>query len=159
MAPSIFPIIEPHGAGLNHDGAIKKDGKRLSTADCRGRIPSIQASRLRTMIQECWREPTKILATAAADDSLTARLVEQAGFPVIFLGGFAVASSFGLPDTVCLAPRHHIYVYRERERQRGTCHVNAEGQRHVTGLYRLPRNGHADPGRLTFRVHPNHCGR
>jgi hypothetical protein len=67
---------------------------------CRGRIPSIQASRLRAMALEAFHDKEKILATACADDALTARLVEEAGFPCIFLGGYMVSSSLGLPDTV-----------------------------------------------------------
>lgn len=40
-----------------------------------------------------------IIRSLAAHDVLTARIIEQAGLPLLFLGGFgASASSFGLPD-------------------------------------------------------------
>jgi methylisocitrate lyase len=71
--------------------------------NCRGRIPSLQASRLRTLALEAHNDPRKIAATCSSDDGLTARLVEEAGFPFIFLGGYMVSSSFGLPDTACCA--------------------------------------------------------
>ena len=66
----------------------------------RGRIPSIEASQLRAMLLEAHISPSKILATCCSDDGLGSRLVEDAGFPFVFLGGFMVSSSFGLPDTV-----------------------------------------------------------
>jgi hypothetical protein len=71
--------------------------------NCRGKIPSVQTSRFRSMVHEARRNPEKIIATVCSDDGLSSRLVEEAGFPYIFLGGFMVASSFGLPDTVCLS--------------------------------------------------------
>ncbi|MCZ6489969.1 MAG: isocitrate lyase/PEP mutase family protein [Acidobacteria bacterium] len=41
-----------------------------------------------------------ILATPGCYDALSARLIERAGFPVAFMGGFAVsASRIGMPDT------------------------------------------------------------
>ena len=61
----------------------------------RGAIPSIQASRLRTMMLEAHQDPTKILAHACSYDGLTSRLVEEAGFPMVFLAGYPCASSYG----------------------------------------------------------------
>ncbi|RJE19229.1 Isocitrate lyase family [Aspergillus sclerotialis] len=69
----------------------------------RGRIPSAQASRLRTMMLEAHNDPTKIIAHICSYDGLSSRLVEEAGFPIVFLAGYAVASSFGLPDTGYIA--------------------------------------------------------
>lgn len=69
---------------------------------CRGRVPSIQVSQLRAILQEAHVDPNKIVATCCSDDGLGSRLVEEAAFPCVFLGGFMVASSFGLPDTVSL---------------------------------------------------------
>lgn len=67
---------------------------------CRGRIPNLQASRLRALALEACQDRNKILATPCCDDAFTSRLVEEAGYPFIFLGGYMVSSSFGLPDTV-----------------------------------------------------------
>lgn len=61
----------------------------------RGKVPSIQASRLRTMILEAHREPSKIAAYVCTYDGLTSRLAEEAGFPIVFLAGYPVASSYG----------------------------------------------------------------
>lgn len=68
---------------------------RVSLPNVRGRVPSIQASRLRTMMLEAHRDPTKILAHACSMDGLTSRLVEEAGFPMVFLAGYPCASSYG----------------------------------------------------------------
>src|SRR5215213_10634446 len=52
------------------------------------------ARRLRALLQR-----PGIIPTLAAHDVFTARLLEQAGLEVTFLGGFGVAASaFGLPD-------------------------------------------------------------
>lgn len=67
----------------------------VSLPNVRGRIPSIQASRLRSMMLEAHRDPTKILAHACSMDGLTSRLVEEAGFPMVFLAGYPCASSYG----------------------------------------------------------------
>ncbi|RMJ28349.1 Isocitrate lyase family [Aspergillus sp. HF37] len=69
----------------------------------RGGIPSAQASRLRTMMLEAQNDPDKILAHACSYDGLSSRLVEEAGFPMVFLAGYAVASGFGLPDAGYIA--------------------------------------------------------
>ena len=61
----------------------------------RGRIPSLQASRLRTMMLEAHEDPTKILAHCCSMDGLSSRLVEEAGFPMVFLAGYPCASSYG----------------------------------------------------------------
>jgi hypothetical protein len=67
----------------------------IALPNVRGRIPSIQASRLRSMMLEAHRDPTKILAHCCSMDGLTSRLVEEAGFPMIFLAGYPCASSYG----------------------------------------------------------------
>lgn len=52
------------------------------------------AERLRAAIQ-----PGKLLQAPGAPDALTARLVEMAGFPAVYMTGFgATASRLGLPD-------------------------------------------------------------
>jgi hypothetical protein len=85
---------------------ITKPGKKGVTQDVevtlknvRGCIPSFQTSRLRTMMLEASKDPSKIVAHCCSYDGLSSRLVEEAGFPVIFLGGYAVSSAYGLPDT------------------------------------------------------------
>jgi 2-methylisocitrate lyase-like PEP mutase family enzyme len=75
----------------------------LSLPNVRSRIPSIQASRLRTMMIEANNDPTKILAHYCSYDGLSSRLVKEAGFPMIFLAGYPVASVYGLPDTGYIA--------------------------------------------------------
>lgn len=67
----------------------------LDLLNVRGRIPSIQASRLRTMMLEAHRDPNKILAHCCSMDGLSSRLVEEAGFPMVFLAGYPCASSYG----------------------------------------------------------------
>ena len=83
-----------------------KDAARdetLTLKNVRGKIPSIQASTLRTMMLEAHSDPTKIIAHACSYDGLSSRLVQEAGFPIVFLAGYAVASSYGLPDTGYIA--------------------------------------------------------
>ena len=61
-------------------------------------IRNIQAERLRAMLNEAAADPTKILPHAITHDGLSAKLCEEAGFKLAFMGGFAVAASHGLPD-------------------------------------------------------------
>jgi 2-methylisocitrate lyase-like PEP mutase family enzyme len=75
----------------------------LQLSNVRGRIPSIQASRIRTMMKEAHNDPTKILAHCCSYDGLSSRLVEEASFPTVFLAGYPVASAYGLPDTGYIA--------------------------------------------------------
>lgn len=85
----------------------KNDGNAhdvsVTVPNCRGRIPSFQASRFRTMMLEAHNDPSKILAHVCSYDALSARLCEEAGFPINFLAGYAMASAFGLPDTGYIA--------------------------------------------------------
>ena len=83
----------------------------------RGRIPSIQASRLRTMMLDAHKDPSKIMAHVCSYDGLSSRLVEEAGFPMIFLAGYPVASSFGLPDTGYIAMQEMCQKIQETVRQ------------------------------------------
>ena len=52
---------------------------------------------------EAHNDTSKILATPCSYDALSSRLCEEAGFPYIFLAGYALASSFGIPDTGYIA--------------------------------------------------------
>ncbi|OQU98965.1 hypothetical protein CLAIMM_04673 [Cladophialophora immunda] len=60
---------------------------------------NVQAERLRAKLNEAAADPLKILPHGIAHDGLSARLCEQAGFEIAFMGGFAVSASHGLPDT------------------------------------------------------------
>lgn len=85
--------------------SIKRDGQHvtISLDSCRGRIPSLQASKVRALMQEAHEDPSKIVAHVCSYDALSSRLCEEAGFPIIFLAGYAMASAFGLPDTGYIA--------------------------------------------------------
>ncbi|KAJ5678940.1 hypothetical protein N7462_007184 [Penicillium macrosclerotiorum] len=89
----------------------------VSFENVRGKVPSFQTSRLRTMMLEARNDPTKILAHACTYDGLSSRLVEEAGFPMAFLAGYAVASSYGLPDTGYIAMEEMCHKIQETCRQ------------------------------------------
>lgn len=55
------------------------------------------------MMLEAHNDPSKILAHVVSYDALSSRLCEEAGFPMIFLAGYAMSSAFGLPDTGYIA--------------------------------------------------------
>ncbi|KAM5355128.1 hypothetical protein ACJ41O_001774 [Fusarium nematophilum] len=86
------PAVTPSGKGVS-----------VNFDNCRGAVPSIQASRLRAMMQEAHDDPSKIVAHVCSYDALSSRLCEEAGFPIIFLAGYAMASAFALPDTGYIA--------------------------------------------------------
>ncbi|OAL53525.1 Phosphoenolpyruvate/pyruvate domain-containing protein [Pyrenochaeta sp. DS3sAY3a] len=103
---------------------ITKSGKpgqltneSISLPNVRGKIPSLQASRLRTMMLQAYKDPTKILAHACSYDGLSSRLVEEAGFPMVFLAGYTCASSYGLPDTGYIAMAEVCDKIQEAVRQ------------------------------------------
>lgn len=98
----------------------------LQLRNVRGRIPSIQAARLRTMMLEAHNDPKKILAHCCSYDGLSSRLVEEAGFPMVFLAGYPVASSYGLPDTGYIAMAEMCDKIQESVRQT-TIPVMADG--------------------------------
>lgn len=103
---------------------VQKQGKPGQNEDLtttitnvRGKIPSIQAARLRTMMLEAHQDPTKILAHCCSYDGLSSRLVEEAGFPMVFLAGYSVASAYGLPDTGYIAMAEVCDKIQESVRQ------------------------------------------
>ncbi|KAK2601465.1 hypothetical protein N8I77_010913 [Diaporthe amygdali] len=98
--PYPFKFDPPQSIKSGKPGQLEEVTLSLSV---RGKIPSIQASRLRSMMLEASKDPSKIIAHACSYDGLSSRLVEEAGFPVVFLAGYAMASSFGLPDTGYIA--------------------------------------------------------
>ncbi|KAI7775863.1 hypothetical protein LA080_006154 [Diaporthe eres] len=66
---------------------------------------------------EASKDPTKIIAHACSYDGLSSRLVEEAGFPIVFLAGYAVASAYGLPDTGYIALQEVCDKIQETVRQ------------------------------------------
>lgn len=102
---------------------ITKSGKPGQLEDVtlslsvRGKVPSLQTSRLRSMMLEASKDPTKIIAHACSYDGLSSRLVEEAGFPIVFLAGYAVASAYGLPDTGYIALQEVCDKIQETVRQ------------------------------------------
>jgi 2-methylisocitrate lyase-like PEP mutase family enzyme len=52
---------------------------------------------------EAYADRSKILAFPCSYDGLSSRLIEEAGFPMLFLSGFAVSSTHGIPDTGYIA--------------------------------------------------------
>ncbi|KAH7234101.1 hypothetical protein FSOLCH5_001899 [Fusarium solani] len=89
---SQYPAVQPSGKGV-----------KVDFSNCRGATPSIQASRLRAMMREAHDDPSKIVAHVCSYDALSSRLCEEAGFPILFLAGYAMASAFALPDTGYIA--------------------------------------------------------
>ncbi|KAJ5520834.1 hypothetical protein N7463_001287 [Penicillium fimorum] len=119
---SFIPVPYPlHFDSLAETTAGSPNGKTadltLTLKNVRGKIPSLQASRLRTMILEAHNDPNKILAHACSYDGLSSRLIEEAGFPMVFLAGYAVSSSFGLPDTGYIAMAEMCDKIRDVVRQ------------------------------------------
>ncbi|KAL4892394.1 Pyruvate/Phosphoenolpyruvate kinase-like domain-containing protein [Aspergillus ambiguus] len=99
--PYPFQFSTPENTIANSSGVTSDVS--LTLKNVRGKIPSAQASRLRTMMLEAHHDPTKIIAHACSYDGLSSRLVEEAGFPIVFLAGYAMASALGLPDTGYIA--------------------------------------------------------
>lgn len=95
LCPFHFDMDETPGTGPQNGSSSTVN---VSLKNVRGKIPCAQTSRLRTMMLEARNDPTKILAHACTYDGLSSRLVEEAGFPMVFLAGYAVSSSYGLPD-------------------------------------------------------------
>jgi len=95
-----------------------KDGKaQISLENVRGRVPSLQASKLRALMLQADADPAKTMATTCTYDGLSSRLVEEAGFPLIFLAGYAMASAHGLPDTGYIAMQDVCAVIQQVARQ------------------------------------------
>jgi hypothetical protein len=83
---------------------------------CRGKTPSLQASRLRGMMLEAHADPAKILAFVCSYDALSSKLCEEAGFPALFLAGYPMASSLALPDTGYIAFQEVVGKVQETAR-------------------------------------------
>lgn len=114
--PFQFDSLRTHKPGIGPQNGTTQD-VTVKLPNVRGKIPSLQASRLRTMMLEAHGDPNKILAHACSYDGLSSRLVEEAGFPMVFLAGYAVASSYGLPDTGYIAMAEMCDKIRDAVRQ------------------------------------------
>jgi isocitrate lyase len=121
MSKSIInPVPYPFQFDTPKDAARKANEIRVETLilpNVRGRIPTLQASRLRSMMLEAAGDPTKIIAHPCSYDGLSSRLVEESGCPIVFLAGYAVASSYGLPDTGYIAMQEMCDKIQEAVRQ------------------------------------------
>lgn len=111
--PFAFDI--PSYENVEHKGSSEDRSSTLRNV--RGRIPSLQASKLRTMLKEAQQDASKIVATCCSYDALTSRLCEEAGFPLVFLSGYNVASSQGLPDSGYIAMEDMCHKIQESVRQ------------------------------------------
>lgn len=80
-------------------------------------LPNVKAAHLRALIQEASRDPETIVALALSYDTLSSKLVEQAGFPALFMSGFNVAASLGLPDTGYIAFQEMAQRIQETSRE------------------------------------------
>lgn len=69
------------------------------------------------MMLEAHDDPSKILAHVCSYDGLSSRLYEEAGFPMVFLAGYVMASAFGLPDTGYIAFQEVAQKIQETVRQ------------------------------------------
>lgn len=69
------------------------------------------------MMLEASRSPDLIVALPCSFETLSSKFVEQAGFPAIFLSGFPVAASMGLPDTGYIAFQEMAQRIQETVRQ------------------------------------------
>jgi 2-methylisocitrate lyase-like PEP mutase family enzyme len=69
------------------------------------------------MMLEAYQNPDKILAHACSYDGLSSRLVEESGFPMVFLSGYSCSSSYGLPDTGYIAMAEMCDKIQETVRQ------------------------------------------
>lgn len=66
---------------------------------------------------EAYSDDSKILAHACTYDGLSSRLVEEAGFPMVFLSGYSCSSAYGLPDTGYIAMAEMCDKIQETVRQ------------------------------------------
>lgn len=79
-----------HGTPANRR-LCKNSGLNMVSSPAK---PSSAADKLRDLLSK-----PEILTMPCCYDGLTARLVEDAGFPLTFMTGFGVSGAHGLPDT------------------------------------------------------------
>jgi hypothetical protein len=107
------PYPFPLDASTSSFVSTKGDNVTIQLNNCRGRMPSLQASKLRAMMTEAHKDPSKIVVPVCSYDALSSRLCEEAGFPIIFLAGYAMASSLALPDTGYIAFQEVSHIVQE----------------------------------------------
>lgn len=90
-----FDVYDPLKAFGSRKSGVGDQVMDLKLLNIRGASPSIQASRLRSMMLDAHKDSAKIVACPCSYDGLSSRLVEEAGFPIVFLSGFSTASSRG----------------------------------------------------------------
>lgn len=100
---SIAPYPWQFEANKPLEQRATKTDLNITIPHVRGKIPSLQASKVRSLHKESHADPNKIIAYPCTYDALTSRLVEEAGFPIAFLAGYPLASTHGLPDTGYIA--------------------------------------------------------
>ncbi|KFY81322.1 hypothetical protein V500_11530 [Pseudogymnoascus sp. VKM F-4518 (FW-2643)] len=116
LAQPFDPNIAPFGVGGSQFMGVTQD-VTATLKNVRGRIPSLQASRLRTMMLAAHNDPSKILAHVCSYDGMSSRLVEESGQPMVFLAGYPVASGYGLPDTGYIAMQEMCDKIQDSVRQ------------------------------------------
>lgn len=98
---------------------ITGDGGGGGASLSRGRYASRQASALRAMMLKAKHDPSDIVTMPCSYDTMSSKLVQEAGLPVVFLSGYPVSASLGLPDTGYLDFQQMVQrvqeVYREVE--------------------------------------------
>lgn len=111
-----YPFRFENGGLAQHTTSSCTD-MSLVLKNVRGRLPFQQTSRMRSLWLEAHKDSTNILAFPCSYDGLSSRLIEEAGFPMIFMSGFAVSSAHGLPDTGYIAMQEMCDKIQEVVRQ------------------------------------------
>ncbi|CAM9738363.1 unnamed protein product, partial [Ectocarpus sp. 13 AM-2016] len=85
-----------------HNGGCRSSRHTISKAGVSMAISSAKTSSATDKLRDLLSRP-EILTMPCCYDGLTARLVEDAGFPLTFMTGFGVSGAHGLPDTQLLS--------------------------------------------------------
>ncbi|KAJ0417868.1 Pyruvate/Phosphoenolpyruvate kinase-like domain-containing protein [Aspergillus carlsbadensis] len=83
--------------------------------------------------------PSKILALVCSYDGLSSKLCVDAGFPALFLNGYAIAASMGLPDTGYIAFQEVAQRVQEVVRVVGDVPVIVDGDTGYGGAMNVRR--------------------
>lgn len=97
--PSTLPSgsLMPFGR-VHHGGCSSSSTHTISKAGVGMAMSSAKTSSAADKLRDLLSRP-EILTMPCCYDGLTARLVEDAGFPLTFMTGFGVSGAHGLPDT------------------------------------------------------------
>ncbi|CBJ25471.1 carboxyvinyl-carboxyphosphonate phosphorylmutase [Ectocarpus siliculosus] len=88
--------------GRVHHGGCSSSRRTISKAGAGTAMSSAKTSSAADKLRDLLSRP-EILTMPCCYDGLTARLVEDAGFPLTFMTGFGVSGAHGLPDTQLLS--------------------------------------------------------